>query len=446
MEFFIFRKLVITLEVSFIFVVLPLFLALACRGAVCVPRDALQAAVDVGLLPFALAFRDAAIVLHTIVLSAAVKDGFHGPSPHSRDARLAGGSGPGSHVLDREVLELVDNAGILLGAVQQALQLRPDELAEAQQRPRAIYCCICGGPFLEPSARDDESKDWLTRAVVLTTGNDTPDAAGVKLDTFRSHPSVQHPVLHPEHAQRYVLQLPSEYHERNGFPIVPSGENAIAMDIGMAGGHLYFPVHELCSQLAQRFMDNRTVSRDTFQTQPQEAISSVKQLWEVLLHRMTGSESQYILPEPHDYYGGSGCRNVYWELDDGEPEYGELLEAAPMEMANLTEGILQDLQPEASERPKEIGTTEDEIAYGQDWWCESLAKQQRLPWLWDLDSELVREKQRNGNWDWELLVRKLSKPEIHEPSDTTLNLPVGLRNRRRIWRCLEEARVGDTNP
>lgn len=116
-----------------------------------------------------------------------------------------------------------------------------------------------------------------------------------------------------------------------------------------------------------------------------------------------------------------------------------------MEIANLTEGILQNLEPGTSERPNEVGFTEDETSNGQDWWCEALADKKLLPWLWDLDSELLREKQRAGNWDWESLVRSLSKPEIHEPSDTTLNLPVGLRNRRRIWRCLEEARVDNTS-
>lgn len=115
------------------------------------------------------------------------------------------------------------------------------------------------------------------------------------------------------------MQLPAEYHERRGFPILASGENAIAMDISTAGGRLYFPLHQQCFQLAQRFMGSRPGPRE-----PQGQISSAEQLWEVLLHRMPGSLSQYILPEPHDYYGGSGCRNVYWDPDDGEPEYGEV--------------------------------------------------------------------------------------------------------------------------
>lgn len=79
----------------------------------------------------------------------------------------------------------------------------------------------------------------------------------------------------------------------------------------------------------------------------------------------------------------------------------------------------------------------------QDRWCDILLEGKALPWLWDLDSRAVDKKRREGNWNWELLVRQLSKLTIYEPTGTTLNLPLGLRNRRRIWRNLEEARFDD---
>ena len=56
---------------------------------------------------------------------------------------------------------------------------------------------------------------------------------------------------------------------------------------------------------------------------------------------------------------------------------------------------------------------------------------------------MILEKQRAGNWNWELLVRKLSIKTIHEPDDKSIDLPLQLRNRRRIWRLLEEARIHD---
>ena len=129
------------------------------------------------------------------------------------------------------------------------------------------------------------------------------------------------------------------------------------------------------------------------------------------------------------------------------------LEANPMEIPGLTESILQNLQPESPE------TQKDELAEGlfnlqdadqtsggvhsQDWWYDALASKKLFPWLWDLDVEAIRKKRQDGSWDWELLGRQLSQVKIHQPSDETLRLPLGLRNRRRIWRLLEEARVDD---
>jgi hypothetical protein len=77
----------------------------------------------------------------------------------------------------------------------------------------------------------------------------------------------------------------------------------------------------------------------------------------------------------------------------------------------------------------------------QDWWREALVKKEMFPWLWDMDVDIVYSK--TGDWNWELLARKLSQVQIHEPTDTSLALPLALRNRRRIWRLLEEARVDD---
>ena len=45
--------------------------------------------------------------------------------------------------------------------------------------------------------------------------------------------------------------------------------------------------------------------------------------------------------------------------------------------------------------------------------------------------------------DWELLVRRLAQPIISDDQGIKDSLPVGLRNRQRIWRILSEMRVGD---
>jgi len=79
----------------------------------------------------------------------------------------------------------------------------------------------------------------------------------------------------------------------------------------------------------------------------------------------------------------------------------------------------------------------------QDLWCDALAQTDRLPWLWDLNVEMIRSRQRTGQWDWKELVTKLRQSDIHRPVDVSLQLPLSLRNRRRIWRILEVARVND---
>lgn len=113
-----------------------------------------------------------------------------------------------------------------------------------------------------------------------------------------------------------------------------------------------------------------------------------------------------------------------------------------MEIPNLTETILQNIRP--LESPDDFKRNDNYSVQTQDWCCEALMYQSAVPWLWDLDNELIRKKQQEGDWNWKLLVIKLMKLDIHRPHDTSLDLPVGLRNRRRIWRCLDEARIDDT--
>lgn len=50
-------------------------------------------------------------------------------------------------------------------------------------------------------------------------------------------------------------------------------------------------------------------------------------------------------------------------------------------------------------------------------------------------------KWSDNGFDWELLVRQLAQLDVFEPG-TAMPHP-GLRNRRRIWRILEEMRIDD---
>ena len=79
----------------------------------------------------------------------------------------------------------------------------------------------------------------------------------------------------------------------------------------------------------------------------------------------------------------------------------------------------------------------------QSWHLSALLNTHLLPWLFDLDVTQILQKDTLGSWDWYGLVKRLMVPSIHEPGDISLSLPLGLKNRRRIWRLLEEARVND---
>lgn len=74
-------------------------------------------------------------------------------------------------------------------------------------------------------------------------------------------------------------------------------------------------------------------------------------------------------------------------------------------------------------------------------WCEAL-REGCLSWLWDLDPDAVAQKEvakpPEQEWNWELHVRQLAQVNLHEPRAVLEALPMGLRNRRRIWRLVED--------
>jgi hypothetical protein len=84
-----------------------------------------------------------------------------------------------------------------------------------------------------------------------------------------------------------------------------------------------------------------------------------------------------------------------------------------------------------------------------------LFNRQILPWLWDLDISALQSYpmtpeasdvptyEAEDVWDWERLVRTLAQVEVFEPGNPLQHAPLRLRNRRRIWRLLEEAEDED---
>ena len=101
---------------------------------------------------------------------------------------------------------------------------------------------------------------------------------------------------------------------------------------------------------------------------------------------------------------------------------------------------------------QELGL-ECEFEVAPSTWREALT-QGYLPWLRDLDVRgiTLREaaKPQGQQWNWELLVRQLAQANLHEPRAVLYDLPMGFRNRRRIWRLVDdilaEEAVGEDGP
>lgn len=138
----------------------------------------------------------------------------------------------------------------------------------------------------------------------------------------------------PEEDQRSVLRLKASSDETSSFTILKSGERVEVMCVAIQrrtpsrdhGAPLFLPVHPLCLQLADRFIDSMETSLLMAQVIPPDGITSVKNLWEVLHRRLPANSTcfpAWALPEPHEYFGGRRCRNVYWAPGD-DPEHAEV--------------------------------------------------------------------------------------------------------------------------
>ena len=79
------------------------------------------------------------------------------------------------------------------------------------------------------------------------------------------------------------------------------------------------------------------------------------------------------------------------------------------------------------------------------YWLQALSEGSLFAWLWDIETkDLVRKEQsksKKQEWDWELLVRALAENDIYENEEVIWameNVPLGLRNRKRIWRLVQD--------
>lgn len=96
-----------------------------------------------------------------------------------------------------------------------------------------------------------------------------------------------------------------------------------------------------------------------------------------------------------------------------------MYEADPIEIPELREWVVGKLEPLATSSSTSVETLKHPI----------------LPHILDLDS-IPEPTCRDGRWD--LLVGKLSSIDLIEPLGVFEDVPLGLRNQRRIWALVDD--------
>lgn len=160
---------------------------------------------------------------------------------------------------------------------------------------------------------------------------------------YYPHNSLDHPWSYdlmrdpPNEDQRSVLRLDAYAEEDSYFILAESDRVVSALSVEVEyepppplrtqSGPIYLPVHRHCLHTADYFVQSIDTSMHTFPREYDGKITSIRQLWEVLYRRLDGSivAHEYVLKEPHGYFGGGLPGQVEWEWEptDDEP-YGEV--------------------------------------------------------------------------------------------------------------------------
>ncbi|OTA83742.1 hypothetical protein M434DRAFT_16621 [Hypoxylon sp. CO27-5] len=310
------------------------------------------------------------------------------------------------------------------------------------------------------------------------------------------------------------------------------GVSGVITTVDMVGNqsdhrHAYIPTHAICLEMAKRvFSSTKGYLKDT------------RGLWTALRWRYgierrhsafnhganyTLVDNEFYMPPWSWWFDSlSPDRGLFSFLRARWPgpsediplvNYVHTFGSNPLEIENLTENILLNLQEcrrdtqlsrEAEAFKGRLSSLPVELADAicaemssprdlpriatyilpQRFWKNLLKSRSALPWLWDIDPALIDAKAAEPcpggsdfEWNWELLVRQLSRgvdfgirTDVPPPphfrfdrfhgtdrsvewfrtctgySDDLAHVPAGLHNRRRIWQLLEEMFVGDRLP
>ncbi|KAI1407359.1 hypothetical protein F5Y13DRAFT_206389 [Hypoxylon sp. FL1857] len=409
-------------------------------------------------------------------------------------------------------------------------------------------CSICGLPTTQPrnwayrphgsqydaylskegcSKLEKQTKWWSDIRLLHDPGDEVD-----KLCADIAMPDADRTPLEPGAVRADIQEYEARWVSTGIFYFVTAGG---ITTVDMAGRHsdhdrAYIPAHAICIGMAKRvFSSTKSYLRD------------MRGLWTALRWRYgierkhsdfnhganyTLVDNEFYMPSWSWWFDSLEAEhNLFYRLQiacagwpgpsDDIPlvNYVHTFGSNPLEIENLTENILLNIRECRRNAPldreaeafrgrlnslpaelsdaicAEISSPRDlpritTRILPQSFWKNLLKARTALPWLWDIDLDLIDTKAAEPcpggsdfEWNWELLVRQLSRgvdfgiradgprpphyrydrfSETNRStewfrtctgySDDLAHVPAGLHNRRRIWQLLEEMFVGDRLP
>ncbi|KAI1841191.1 hypothetical protein JX265_013149 [Neoarthrinium moseri] len=356
-----------------------------------------------------------------------------------------------------------------------------------------LSCAICGSQVRPPISLDnggslDRKLEWQTHAVVLS------DPAK-EFETLEQH----YRAGKKKDAEQLILEVGDEIRRdratvtwSNTCVLAESGdeyapnwlagfdENNIAYETPYS-----IVAHEVCVDIALKVM--RMSLSDIH-------VRSLRTLWKVLRTRFDARDNEYMgsvaeagpqhVVMKHCYYLPSAFSDNAFGSDwdaadpsDNIPRISSLIisnldQVEPESVDTLVAQFRQrflGLPPELRDRVISLMGSSNGLSTScthllpQHIWRDILLGGRYLPFLkglecGDIDKKCQDAAQEGMELNWELLVRRLSRPVVILCPTGVLSphfdvlcyhnmtLPDGLRNRRRIWQLVEEMFVGDVRP
>lgn len=319
------------------------------------------------------------------------------------------------------------------------------DLSEEHWLYSNVFCAICGTAFWRHPC-----EEWAGKVVLLT-----------EHDSSELPPIAGWTAKHESKRGAQVLEWPAVITEGSRCQLVHGEASVNAYSDWDLSQN--FPVHEACLELAKQIIQVRSKNRDsTKKTHPRQ-VTSVSDLFEVLMARRSTWDWGITekLDAPHNYYLPREyyVHNIYYDRECLTKEEKDVLEADPLDIPDLVESLISCLQPLPQRSaelflsvldylyPLKIDSSECTRLLSPSIWKGMLLNGQIIPFLSDLDSTDFEQELLNcscpAELDYERLVRQLTQVAPKLNMALLPDLSVGLRNRIRIWKLVQEMYVGD---